>query len=94
MSKARKFIEDYTRTCSNELIGCIGGAYVPKYQPWITPDQALRAVELAREDAVDDICDWLRKCLPSYIVYCNDSGVLKGTEEFINDLKQAIQQKQ
>lgn len=47
---------------------------------------ALRAVEIAREE----IYEWLQKRLPSYIAYCNNEGVLKGTELYVNDLKQAM----
>ena len=38
-----EYIKDYTRGCSNELIG--GG-----YHEWLTPENALAAVELAREE--------------------------------------------
>jgi hypothetical protein len=85
MSKAEKFIDDCTRDCSNIFEG-----YYPNgkqsYFPWIHPKQARRAVEIAREE----IYEWLQKCLPSYIAYCNNEGVLKGTELYVNDLKQAM----
>ena len=40
---AEQFIKDYTNHCSNELTD--GG-----FHEWLTPEQALRAVELAREN--------------------------------------------
>jgi hypothetical protein len=43
MSKAEEYIKAYTRGCSNELVG--GG-----YHEWLTPENALAAVELAREE--------------------------------------------
>lgn len=43
MTKAEKFIQDYTNHCSNELVG--GG-----YHEWLTPEQARAAVEIAREE--------------------------------------------
>lgn len=43
---AEQFIKDYTRTDSNELAD--GG-----FHEWLTPEQALRAVELAREEIID-----------------------------------------
>ena len=57
MSKAEKFISDYTRNCSNELIGggWNNGEFVPLYHPWLTPDQARSAVEIAREDLIDKV---------------------------------------
>ena len=53
MSKAEKFIQDYTRSCSN--IEYTQGVYEPSYQPWLTPDQAREAVEIAREEARQEI---------------------------------------
>ena len=49
---AEQFIKDYTRTDSNELIAVedIYGKKVISYREWLTPEQALRAVELAREN--------------------------------------------
>ena len=40
---AEEYIKAYTRGCSNELVG--GG-----YHEWLTPENALAAVELAREE--------------------------------------------
>ena len=87
MSKAEKFIRNHTSNCSNVVAcsGMIEGGGL-RYHKWLTPDQARRAVEIAREE----IYEWLQKCLPSYIVYCNNEGVLKGTELYVNDLKQAM----
>ena len=41
--KAEEYIKAYTRGCSNELV--YGG-----YHEWLTPENALAAVELAREE--------------------------------------------
>jgi hypothetical protein len=59
MSKAEKFIQDYTRNCSNEVDGWIGGKNSPFYQPWLTPDQAKRAVEIAREETLLEVAAWI-----------------------------------
>lgn len=53
MSKAEQFIKDYTMKCSNEL--CYEEGLGNLYEPWLTPDQALRAVELAREEIKAEI---------------------------------------
>ena len=47
-----QFIKDYTRTDSNELIAVedIHGKKVISYHEWLTPEQALRAVELGRNN--------------------------------------------
>lgn len=53
MSKAEKFIQNYTRYCSNENGGWTDGDYVPIYRPWLTPDQARKAVEIARDEELE-----------------------------------------
>ncbi len=78
MSKAEDYIRKNTKKFSNED----GLDYIP----WLTPGQARKAVEIAREE----LYEWLQKRLPSYIAYCNNDGVLKGTELYVNDLKQAM----
>ncbi len=54
MSKAEKFIQDCTRGCSNELCAVEDrfGKKVISYHEWLTPDQALKAVEIAREEMI------------------------------------------
>ena len=42
-----EYIKAYTRGCSNELV--YGG-----YHEWLTPENALAAVELAREEMMKD----------------------------------------
>lgn len=58
MSKAEKFIKGCTRNCSNEVAysGMIEGSEL-RYHEWLTPDQARRAVEIAREEVIEDISD-------------------------------------
>lgn len=66
MSKAEKFISDCTRNCSNELISVESraGKEVISYHEWLTPEQALKAVEIAREE----IYEWLKENASKYIV--------------------------
>ena len=45
-----EYIKAYTRGNSNELVG--GG-----YHEWLTPENALAAVELAREEMMKDAID-------------------------------------
>lgn len=63
MSRAEKFIEDYTRNCSNLMqVPTLDekGNIVPEAHPWLTPDQARRAVEIAREEMVEKISVWAK----------------------------------
>lgn len=56
MSKAEKFISDYTRNCSNiiETINRDKNVAVV-YQPWLTPENALKAVEIAKEEVIENL---------------------------------------
>jgi hypothetical protein len=56
--KAEQFIKDYTNHCSNEMVFEDGsGSHL--YEPWLTPEQALRAVEFAREEMIAKAQDWI-----------------------------------
>ena len=55
MSKAEKFIRENTKDCSNKSLS------TGKYYPWLTPDQARTAVEIAREEMINEICEWIGK---------------------------------
>lgn len=61
MSKAEKFIDDCTRNCSNELCAVEDrfGKKVISYNEWLTPDQARRAVEIAREETLLEVAAWI-----------------------------------
>ena len=63
MSKAEKFIKENTRNCSNEIAHWdIGGENVkPIYSPWLTFDQAREAVEIAREEVIEKVVEFLSK---------------------------------
>jgi len=70
MSRAEKFIQEYTRNCSNEYLtdskpdGLGGYISRRKFSPWLTPDQARRAVEIAREEVIE----WLKDNASKYII--------------------------
>lgn len=75
MSKAKQFIKDYTRNCSN--IEYTQDVYTPSYHPWLTPDQALRAVEIAREELIE----WLEENIDKYIYITGDFAKHKMFED-------------
>ena len=89
MSKAEKFISDCTRTCSNEIIVPTqdGNTYTKGYDHWLTPDQARRAVEIAREEMIEKVCEFLENDLCCYIK-AQDFAIEHQRLE--NDLKQAM----
>lgn len=74
MSKAEKFIQDYTRNCSNQSKW---GVETPNksiiyVQPWLTPDQARRAVEIAREEMIEKGIEFLKDHLEGYDIFGSD----------------------
>lgn len=71
MSKAEKFIQDCTRGCSNETTPY--GSYDHTYHEWLTPDQALRAVELAREEVRQQMMKDAVDGLVTFDYYGNDN---------------------
>ena len=96
MSKAEKFIEERTYNCSNQIINgekfikeytknCSNvSLHIGEYYEWLTPDQARRAVEIAREEVIEQTAEWLAKHAIKY--YFNSKGFL-GTDELVEDYK-------
>lgn len=87
MSKAEKFIEDYTRNCYNY------NSYAQDPIPWLTSDQARRAVEIAREE----IYEWLQKVSFDDYKVADEESYRMGypyddidVNRLINNLKQAM----
>jgi len=68
MSKAEKFISDCTRNCSNYTGVINKKTYEGYYVHWLTPDQARRAVEIAREKAIEKVKELLlSEVLPCFM---------------------------
>lgn len=62
MNKVEQYINDYTNNCSNEN-ACPNYRDGKTFQPWLTPDHARRAVEIAMEEVIswidDNIWDYI-----------------------------------
>ena len=90
MSKAEKFISDCTKKCSNQydLPECFenGIERLKEYQSWLTPDQARKAVEIAREETYNKIWNWLAKHINDYVVEGNGRDI----DLMFDDIKQAM----
>ena len=76
MSKTEKFISEHTKNCSN--IEYTQGEYAPSYHPWLTPEQARKAVEIAREEMIESaliafqvVCNRPAKLFPNCETHCN-----------------------
>ena len=92
MSKAEKFIEEHTMNCSNQYDFpeyFENGIKRPKeYQPWLTTDQARKAVEIAREETINEVCKWLNSHLIDYW-----SQSVTDESRFIEELKKYLERK-
>ena len=69
---AEEYIKAYTRGCSNELVH--GG-----YHEWLTPENALAAVELAREE--------IYKKLFRISMSSNTMDYVRGVGELMDELR-------
>ena len=85
MSRAEEFIKAKTRNGSNTTNGWRRkGAFIPSYSlPWLTPEDARKAVEIAREE----IYEWLKEHSQEYVYWMDEEF---GKDDLINDLKQAM----
>lgn len=57
MMKVNEYIEDYTRHCSNATVygnENSRGEDTVEYAPWLTPDNAMAAACIAREEAIKE----------------------------------------
>jgi len=93
MSKAEKFIQDYTKNCSNELCAVEDkfGKKVISYHKWLTPDQTRRAVDIARKELIEKVCQFIQEHHHEYTSWNTEEYELEfNTEQFIHDIKQAM----
>lgn len=84
MSKAEKFIQDCTRNCSNiTQVHKFNdkGNIILVVHPWLTPDDARKAVEIAREEMIEKAIKWVE--------YNNENGGCK-FDGWVENIKQAM----
>lgn len=80
MSKAEKFIQEHTRNTYNY------NSYAQDPMPWLSIDDARKAVEIAREETYNKIWNWLAKHINDYVVEGNGRDI----DLMFDDIKQAI----
>ena len=81
MSKAEKFIHEHTKNTYNY------NSYAPSPTPWLTSDDARKAVEIAKEETTEKI-KWLLK--ENYLIKSVEPLRWVSWEKVFNDLKQAM----
>lgn len=82
MSKAEEFIQAKTRIGSNTSSNGWRrkGVFIPSYSlPWLTPDDARKAVYIAREEMIEKVCMYLNE---------HRNGVID--DEYIINLNKAM----
>lgn len=90
-SKVEKYIRDYTRNCSNELCSVEDryGKTIISYREWLTPDQALRAAEIAKEETIEKACKWLNDW--AYL-YVNDYTGSLDEKALVEDFRKTMEE--
>ena len=95
MNRAERFISDFTKNCSNQYDFPErfenGIKRLKEYQPWLTPDQARKAVEIARDELMENVCQFIQEHHHEYTSWNTEEYELEfNTEQFIQDIKQLI----
>lgn len=87
-SKAQQYIWDYTKNCSNQLV--FEDEEHKYYEPWLTPDHALGAIQIAKEEFVERAVEWFDK----HITHKSDKGVVINFDcytDLINSFKKYVE---
>ena len=94
--KAEQFIKDCTRRCSNELCAVEDkyGKKVISYHEWLTPEQALSAVAIEREEVIEKACQYIREHRFKVYTYTEDNEITGWIPDaFIENLKKYLEGK-
>lgn len=92
MSKARKYIIKHTRNCSNLMqVPTLDdkGNVVPQALPWLTPDEARKAVEIAKEEMMEIACNAYCKVCGHY-AHTTPTYICRQACDYYKDFKQAM----
>ena len=84
MSKAEKFILDHTNHRSNIIINNTQFGGVEETQLWLTPNQARRAVEIAREETLQEVKTKLQSMLQTSI---DNKHFFEQLDDYIEELE-------
>jgi len=91
MSRAEKFIEERTKKCSNLAhFEDLNGNVWEENTPWLTLDQARKAVEIAREEMIEKFICWLEDNFRDDAGLCCIISDFDTTKEMYNDLKNTM----
>ena len=90
MEKVERFIQEHTRNYSNDWYDDLSQGY----ESWLTPDNARKVAEIAREETIKEVCEWLKSNWMKYHWYdpYEDNEGYNGNG-LINDLKKHLDNK-
>lgn len=77
MKKVEQYIKEHTNRYSNhvELAANITG-----FTPWLTVDDARKIAEIAKEETIKEVCEWL------------DNHTMLSEKWYIEDLKKHLEE--
>lgn len=77
MKKVKEYIKEHTNRYSNhvELAANITG-----FTPWLTVDDARKIAEIAKEETIKEVCEWL------------DNHTMLSEKWYIEDLKKHLEE--
>lgn len=89
-NKAKKYIQDYTKHCSNEITSPydIVANHLNIYEGWLTVDNAESACMIEREEVLREVTTWIKENLSQF-----DITDANGYTVDINDIVRFINRK-
>jgi len=97
MGKVEQFIQEHTKKYCNEFSETKSdglGGYISRkgFAPWLTIDDTRKVAEIAREETIKEVCEWLYNH-NDYICGSTNSIVRYDMDKLIDDLKKHLEGK-
>lgn len=87
MKAVEKYIKEHTEEGSSPIIDWDGNIAI--YQPWITPANAREVAQIAREETIKEVCDYIKEHREE--VETEDNGISGWIPDlFVEDLKKHL----
>ena len=88
MEKVKHYIKEHTNRYSNHVQLA---PYITGFTEWLTIDDARRVAEIAMDETIKEVCEWIEKNVYSY-TWCEFAQYERGIEtgKLIKDLKKHL----
>lgn len=91
MEKVEQYIKEHINRYSNHVELA---PYITGFTEWLTIDDARRVAEIAREETIKEVCEWLNNNVFRYVYREEEIGFpMYYTAECIEDLKKYLEGK-